>query len=631
MGKFLKSKYFKLISGILTLFFLVLGFWMAISNAQWFMVRIFFYSTIVEAEIVRFTGILMVLDFEYLLAFMLISWAYYLNEYADYDYTIFLMRKRRGLNKIDEWESIEVNLFEIDYNDLIALDEAEAGFFSLDDHPISFKSRRLDQFDEIFRSRVIYDDVGDCYVDMSLLLNSNIETTKRYWFADYTFTDIGAALSSISSETSLNYQPYVSYLTLHRFRPTIKSTAKVNFKKRHKYSKVLRWRKRLNIFSYNYGMAAYNKNVEKSLYFPVNADKMVIRREWYNNINSLTFVDPTMAIFPHLLRIVGSRISSVLNAYTLRTSAIFLSSYSVTSDFSQYNLINDEKKKKYSFLSFLNDKAQEDHLTSFIDSTLLNFKDSSNELAAQKKKFLQSYIVSDTSNIYHINFLINFFTNFHLYMQIIKFNKINIFGKFESYLSFPLIDYFQIFFEFWKGLKLQFKQGQISAWNFLNELYQTIVRARNYIFLINNKELTSSCIPSVQNKKDNMQYSFFKKQAKFINIRKKALMFSRLDQEEKLDQKNFYSLKESIIYREKIIDANLIINNLKNQLRNDFLTFPIYKKKNFIRRNSYQHILFEHMHDDLDQFEQEEDILPLEFEFDEDRFYIPRHLFFFVK
>jgi len=188
---------------------------------------------------------------------------------------------------------------------------------------------------------------------------------------------------------------------------------------------------------------------------------------------------------------------------------------------------------------------------------------------------------------------------------------------------------FKTFFEFWKGFKFQFNQVQIFAWNLLNKFYQNIVRTRSYIFLINNKEFTPTELGHT--KRNTAQYSFLKKQAKFVNIRKKALIFSRLDQEKKADQKISYSLKESIIYREKIIDANLIINNLKNQLRNDFLTFPIYKKKNFIRRNSYQHILFEHMHDDLDQFEQEEDILPLEFEFDEDRFYIPRHFFFYFK
>jgi len=103
-------------------------------------------------------------------------------------------------------------------------------------------------------------------------------------------------------------------------------------------------------------------------------------------------------------------------------------------------------------------------------------------------------------------------------------------------------------------------------------------------------------------------------------IRKKSLLLKKSD---------FSDLRVKIINEAEIYESKLIISNLKNQLRNDYFDFQYKKTKTRVKKNFYRGNIFESFIDDEDAFDQEDDLLPLEFEFDEDRFYTARQSFFF--
>jgi len=190
-----------------------------------FLLGIFFYTSyffatihyvIIEAELVRLIALCFVFDIEYLIIFLLFLWGFFFAfESEHFGTTIHLMRKIRAKSK--KWESFEVAIIELNQSDYFNYEEAEEGFFSYDAHPQTFKSRRTSLYEESLKTRLISDEVGNTYVNMSLLLHSKNQRFKRYWYVDYSFSDMNTALNSVTQESSSLYQPFSSYISIHRF------------------------------------------------------------------------------------------------------------------------------------------------------------------------------------------------------------------------------------------------------------------------------------------------------------------------------------------------------------------------------------------------------------------------------
>jgi len=119
----------------------------------------------------------------------------------------------------------------------------------------------------------------------------------------------------------------------------------------------------------------------------------------------------------------------------------------------------------------------------------------------------------------------------------------------------------------------------------------------------------------------NKRYIALNRTENLKKIRQKSLLLKKSD---------FSDLRLRIIKEAEIQESKLTISNLKNQLRNDYFDFQYKKSKTRVKKQFYRNNIFESFIDDEDAFDQEDDLLPLEFEFDEDRFYTSRQFVFFI-
>jgi len=393
------------------------------------------------------------------------------------------MRKIRSKSK--KWESFEVSILELNQNDFFNYEEAEEGFFSYDSHTQTFKSRRTNLYEESLKTRLISDEVGNTYVNMSLLLHSKNQRFKRYWYVDYSFSDLNTALNSISQESSSLYQPFSSYISIHRFGGIPFTTKLEEIEKIRKYlrkKKRKKWRqRRLRVYSVSNIDYKYKDLKNEDLlntFFPINKRTMSARLDWLINPESLSFIDVhNSKQYLNLLRYVGSRFTHNVDIYIQSSSLGYL-------------IFDNHKLSFFGNVDNVNDKslnsinkivANVEHKKDILASSVSQHSNFSLKYSQKKEKFYQSYLLNDNSNLFNFENLFNFFFSYEFYLRTQNRLQKYIFDDLYAYFVLPFIEYITNPFDLIKGFFNSKKFLELKIFKFLNVLH---LKKLNFYFKV---------------------------------------------------------------------------------------------------------------------------------------------------